>query len=102
MTKCLQVCGWYLIRFFLVWQVKQESLGISTKMVLKVDVESGKLYFKKSKDGPEDKYFVHNKSKNLFLLCSIFGEGSSILLDQSTKKYLINSQESDTLESFRL
>uniref|UniRef100_A0A8C6KXA1 phosphatidylinositol-3,4,5-trisphosphate 5-phosphatase n=1 Tax=Nothobranchius furzeri TaxID=105023 RepID=A0A8C6KXA1_NOTFU len=41
--------------------VKQESLGISTKMVLKVDVESGKLYFKKSKDGPEDKYFVHNK-----------------------------------------
>lgn len=32
-------------------------------MVLKVDVESGKLFFKKSKDGPEDKYFVHNKSK---------------------------------------
>lgn len=44
-------------------QVKQESLGISTKMFLKVDVESGKLYFKKSKDGPEEKYFVHNKSK---------------------------------------
>lgn len=44
-------------------QVKQESLGISTKMFLKVDVESGKLYFKKSKDGPEDKYIVHNKSK---------------------------------------
>ncbi|XP_015236478.1 PREDICTED: phosphatidylinositol 3,4,5-trisphosphate 5-phosphatase 1 isoform X1 [Cyprinodon variegatus] len=43
------------------FEVKQESLGISTKMVLKVDVESGKLYFKKSKDGPEDKYFVHNK-----------------------------------------
>uniref|UniRef100_A0A673CWR8 phosphatidylinositol-3,4,5-trisphosphate 5-phosphatase n=1 Tax=Sphaeramia orbicularis TaxID=375764 RepID=A0A673CWR8_9TELE len=41
--------------------VKQESLGISTRMILKVDVESGKLYFKKSKDGPEDKYFVHNK-----------------------------------------
>ena len=32
-------------------------------MFLKVDVESGKLYFKKSKDGPEDKYFVQNKSK---------------------------------------
>ncbi|XP_047231890.1 phosphatidylinositol 3,4,5-trisphosphate 5-phosphatase 1 isoform X2 [Girardinichthys multiradiatus] len=44
-----------------VFEVKQESLGISTKMVLKVDVESGKIYFKKSKDGPEDKYFVHNK-----------------------------------------
>lgn len=53
----------YYIRFFLGWQVKQESLGIPTKMVLKVDVESGKLYFIKSKDGQEDKYFVHNKSK---------------------------------------
>ncbi|XP_030584033.1 phosphatidylinositol 3,4,5-trisphosphate 5-phosphatase 1 [Archocentrus centrarchus] len=44
-----------------MFEVKQESLGISTKMFLKVDIESGKLYFKKSKDGPEDKYFVHNK-----------------------------------------
>ncbi|XP_072246198.1 phosphatidylinositol 3,4,5-trisphosphate 5-phosphatase 1 [Leuresthes tenuis] len=44
-----------------IFEVKQESLGISTKMFLKVDVESGKLYLKKSKDGPEDKYFVHNK-----------------------------------------
>ncbi|XP_053709479.1 phosphatidylinositol 3,4,5-trisphosphate 5-phosphatase 1 isoform X2 [Synchiropus splendidus] len=43
------------------FEVKQESLGIATKMFLKVDVESGKLYFKKSKDGPEDKYYVHNK-----------------------------------------
>ncbi|XP_036970931.1 phosphatidylinositol 3,4,5-trisphosphate 5-phosphatase 1 [Acanthopagrus latus] len=43
------------------FEVKQESLGISTKMFLKVDVESGKLYFKKSKDGAEDKYYVHNK-----------------------------------------
>lgn len=34
-------------------------------MFLKVDVESGKVYFKKSKDGPEDKYFVHNKSTSL-------------------------------------
>lgn len=34
-------------------------------MFLKVDVESGKVYFKKSKDGPEDKYFVHNKSKSV-------------------------------------
>ena len=52
-------------------QVKQESLGISTKMSLKVDVESGKLFFKKSKDGPEDKYFVHNKSK-LFNLIPLY------------------------------
>uniref|UniRef100_A0A8C2GSZ6 phosphatidylinositol-3,4,5-trisphosphate 5-phosphatase n=1 Tax=Cyprinus carpio TaxID=7962 RepID=A0A8C2GSZ6_CYPCA len=41
--------------------VKCDSLGISNKMYLKVDVEGGKVYFKKSKDGPEDKYFVHNK-----------------------------------------
>ncbi|XP_072294353.1 phosphatidylinositol 3,4,5-trisphosphate 5-phosphatase 1 [Eucyclogobius newberryi] len=43
------------------FEVKQESLGISTKIFLKVDVESGKLFYKKSKDGPEDKYYVHNK-----------------------------------------
>lgn len=58
--------------FSFTWKVKQESLGISTKMSLKVDVEGGKLYFKKSKDGPEDKYFVHNKSKESitsFLVC---------------------------------
>uniref|UniRef100_A0A674A7X7 phosphatidylinositol-3,4,5-trisphosphate 5-phosphatase n=1 Tax=Salmo trutta TaxID=8032 RepID=A0A674A7X7_SALTR len=42
-------------------QVKSELLGLTTKMFLKVDVETGKIYFKKSKDGPEDKYFVHNK-----------------------------------------
>lgn len=42
--------------------MKSDSLGISNKMFLKVDVEGGKVYFKKSKDGPEDKYFVHNKS----------------------------------------
>lgn len=46
----------------LCYQVKSDSLGISNKMYLKVDVEGGKVYFKKSKDGPEDKYFVHNKS----------------------------------------
>ncbi|GAA6102568.1 phosphatidylinositol 3,4,5-trisphosphate 5-phosphatase 1 isoform X1 [Tachysurus ichikawai] len=44
-----------------IFEVKSDSLGISNKMFLKVDVESGKVYFKKSKDGPEDKYFVHNK-----------------------------------------
>ncbi|KAM3619855.1 uncharacterized protein V6R79_014724 [Siganus canaliculatus] len=43
------------------FEVKQESLGISTKAFLKVDVESGKLFFKKLRDGPEDKYFVHDK-----------------------------------------
>uniref|UniRef100_A0A8B9KQ31 phosphatidylinositol-3,4,5-trisphosphate 5-phosphatase n=1 Tax=Astyanax mexicanus TaxID=7994 RepID=A0A8B9KQ31_ASTMX len=43
------------------FEVKTDSLSISNKMFLKVDVEGGKVYFKKSKDGPEDKYFVHNK-----------------------------------------
>lgn len=38
-------------------------LGLTNKMFIKVDVETGKIYFKKYKDGPEDKYFVHNKSK---------------------------------------
>ncbi|XP_051569133.1 phosphatidylinositol 3,4,5-trisphosphate 5-phosphatase 1-like [Myxocyprinus asiaticus] len=43
------------------FEVKSDSIGISNKMYLKVDVEGGKVFFKKSKDGPEDKYFVHNK-----------------------------------------
>ncbi|XP_041913737.1 phosphatidylinositol 3,4,5-trisphosphate 5-phosphatase 1 [Alosa sapidissima] len=44
-----------------IFEVKSESIGLSTKMFLKVDVESGKLFLKKSKDGPEDKYFTHIK-----------------------------------------
>nr|XP_057929529.1 phosphatidylinositol 3,4,5-trisphosphate 5-phosphatase 1 [Doryrhamphus excisus]XP_057929530.1 phosphatidylinositol 3,4,5-trisphosphate 5-phosphatase 1 [Doryrhamphus excisus]XP_057929531.1 phosphatidylinositol 3,4,5-trisphosphate 5-phosphatase 1 [Doryrhamphus excisus]XP_057929532.1 phosphatidylinositol 3,4,5-trisphosphate 5-phosphatase 1 [Doryrhamphus excisus] len=48
-----------------VFEVKQESLGIPTKMFMKVDVEGGKLHFKKLKDGPDDKYFVHNKIRQL-------------------------------------
>ncbi|KAL4630721.1 phosphatidylinositol 3,4,5-trisphosphate 5-phosphatase 1 isoform X1 [Arapaima gigas] len=43
------------------FEVKSDVLSISTKMYLKVDVEGGKVFFKKSKDGPEDKQFVHNK-----------------------------------------
>ncbi|XP_051997179.1 phosphatidylinositol 3,4,5-trisphosphate 5-phosphatase 1 [Xyrauchen texanus] len=43
------------------FEVKSDSIGISNKMYIKVDVEGGKVYFKKAKDGPEDKYFVHNK-----------------------------------------
>lgn len=44
-------------------QVKSESLGIPQKLQLKVDVESGKLIIKKSKDGSEDKFYSHKKSK---------------------------------------
>lgn len=36
-------------------------------MQLKVDVESGKLIIKKSKDGSEDKFYSHKKSKTLVL-----------------------------------
>lgn len=44
-------------------QVKSESLAIPQKLQLKVDVESGKLIIKKSKDGSEDKFYSHKKSK---------------------------------------
>ncbi|KAM6963111.1 phosphatidylinositol 3,4,5-trisphosphate 5-phosphatase 1 [Aplochiton taeniatus] len=43
------------------FEVKSDTLALASKTILKVDVESGKLFFKKSKDGPEDKFFVHNK-----------------------------------------
>ncbi|KAJ8279444.1 hypothetical protein COCON_G00065100 [Conger conger] len=43
------------------FEVKFDILSIPTKSYLKVDVEGGKVYVKKSKDGSEDKYFVHNK-----------------------------------------
>ncbi|XP_068175791.1 phosphatidylinositol 3,4,5-trisphosphate 5-phosphatase 1 isoform X2 [Antennarius striatus] len=54
------------------FEVKQESLGISTKMFLKVDVEGGKLYFKKAKDGPEEKYFTQNKILQLVKSQKVF------------------------------
>uniref|UniRef100_A0A8C7G7T0 phosphatidylinositol-3,4,5-trisphosphate 5-phosphatase n=1 Tax=Oncorhynchus kisutch TaxID=8019 RepID=A0A8C7G7T0_ONCKI len=57
--QCSSFCE--LVRSWSSLQVKSELLGLTTKMFLKVDVETGKIYFKKSKDGPEDKYFVHNK-----------------------------------------
>lgn len=44
-------------------KVKAESLGIPQKLQLKVDVESGKLIIKKSKDGSDDKFYSHKKSK---------------------------------------
>ncbi|XP_054979402.1 phosphatidylinositol 3,4,5-trisphosphate 5-phosphatase 1 isoform X2 [Sorex araneus] len=43
------------------FEVKSESLGIPQKLHLKVDVESGKLIIKKSKDGSEDKFYGHKK-----------------------------------------
>uniref|UniRef100_A0A8C4WKC2 phosphatidylinositol-3,4,5-trisphosphate 5-phosphatase n=1 Tax=Gopherus evgoodei TaxID=1825980 RepID=A0A8C4WKC2_9SAUR len=43
------------------FEVKVDSLGISQKIHLKVDVELGKLIIKKAKDGPEDKFYNHKK-----------------------------------------
>ncbi|XP_003474456.2 phosphatidylinositol 3,4,5-trisphosphate 5-phosphatase 1 isoform X1 [Cavia porcellus] len=43
------------------FEVKAESLGIPQKLQLKVDVESGKLIIKKSKDGSDDKFYSHKK-----------------------------------------
>ncbi|XP_033005899.1 phosphatidylinositol 3,4,5-trisphosphate 5-phosphatase 1 isoform X1 [Lacerta agilis] len=43
------------------FEVKTDSLGIPSKIHLKVDVELGKLIIKKAKDGPEDKFYTHNK-----------------------------------------
>uniref|UniRef100_A0A4W3I2V9 phosphatidylinositol-3,4,5-trisphosphate 5-phosphatase n=1 Tax=Callorhinchus milii TaxID=7868 RepID=A0A4W3I2V9_CALMI len=43
------------------YNVKSDGLGISTKIFLKVDVENGKMFIKKSKDGAEDKYYGQTK-----------------------------------------
>ncbi|XP_049625310.1 phosphatidylinositol 3,4,5-trisphosphate 5-phosphatase 1 [Suncus etruscus] len=43
------------------FEVKAESLAIPQKLQLKVDVESGKMIVKKSKDGSEDKFYCHKK-----------------------------------------
>ncbi|XP_042195050.1 phosphatidylinositol 3,4,5-trisphosphate 5-phosphatase 1 isoform X3 [Callorhinchus milii] len=43
------------------FEVKSDGLGISTKIFLKVDVENGKMFIKKSKDGAEDKYYGQTK-----------------------------------------
>lgn len=47
------------------FEVKADSLGISSKIHLKVDVELGKLIIKKAKDGPEDKFYTHKKIRQL-------------------------------------
>ncbi|CAJ0944611.1 unnamed protein product [Ranitomeya imitator] len=42
-------------------KVKVDSLGISQKTHLKVDVETGKLIIKKAKDGPDEKFYTSKK-----------------------------------------
>uniref|UniRef100_A0A671UQH0 phosphatidylinositol-3,4,5-trisphosphate 5-phosphatase n=1 Tax=Sparus aurata TaxID=8175 RepID=A0A671UQH0_SPAAU len=81
----------HLISFLFQLQVKQDSLGISMKMFLKVDVESGKLYFKKSKDGAEDKYYVHNKI--LQLVKSQIKQNVKLVIVLETEKEKILKKE---------
>ncbi|XP_063771794.1 phosphatidylinositol 3,4,5-trisphosphate 5-phosphatase 1 isoform X2 [Pseudophryne corroboree] len=45
----------------IIFEVKVDSLGISQKTHLKVDVEMGKLIIKKAKDGPDDKFYNSKK-----------------------------------------
>ncbi|OCT78814.1 phosphatidylinositol 3,4,5-trisphosphate 5-phosphatase 1-like [Xenopus laevis] len=45
----------------IIFEVKADSIGISPKTHLKVDVETGKLIIKKSKDGPDDKFYPSKK-----------------------------------------
>ncbi|XP_069831621.1 phosphatidylinositol 3,4,5-trisphosphate 5-phosphatase 1 isoform X2 [Dendropsophus ebraccatus] len=45
----------------IIFEVKVDSLGISQKTHLKVDVETGKLIIKKAKDGPDEKYYTSKK-----------------------------------------
>uniref|UniRef100_A0A7M4EPC4 phosphatidylinositol-3,4,5-trisphosphate 5-phosphatase n=1 Tax=Crocodylus porosus TaxID=8502 RepID=A0A7M4EPC4_CROPO len=52
----------------ITFEVKADSLGISPKIHLKVDVEMGKLIIKRAKDGPEDKFY--NQKKILQLIKS--------------------------------
>ncbi|KAG8580621.1 hypothetical protein GDO81_007364 [Engystomops pustulosus] len=45
----------------IIFEVKVDSLGISQKTHLKVDVETGKLVIKKAKDGPDEKFYTSKK-----------------------------------------
>ncbi|XP_077147164.1 phosphatidylinositol 3,4,5-trisphosphate 5-phosphatase 1 isoform X1 [Ranitomeya variabilis] len=45
----------------IIFEVKVDSLGISQKTHLKVDVETGKLIIKKAKDGPDEKFYTSKK-----------------------------------------
>lgn len=68
--------------------MKADCLGISSKINLKVDVEMGKLIIKKAKDGPEDKFYNHKKSKwmdhlpYLYLLSTFADLGTTILFEE--------------------
>ncbi|XP_051873683.1 phosphatidylinositol 3,4,5-trisphosphate 5-phosphatase 1 isoform X2 [Pristis pectinata] len=67
------------------FEVKSESFGILLKLHLKVDVEHGKLIIKKSKEGPEDKFYSHNKILQL-IKSQKFHNKLVIVIDSEIKK----------------
>ncbi|XP_053565904.1 phosphatidylinositol 3,4,5-trisphosphate 5-phosphatase 1 [Bombina bombina] len=69
----------------IVFEVKADSLGISQKTHLKVDVETGKLVIKKSKDGPEDKFY-HSKKILQLIKSQKFPNKLVIVLETEKEK----------------
>ncbi|XP_069752631.1 phosphatidylinositol 3,4,5-trisphosphate 5-phosphatase 1 isoform X2 [Narcine bancroftii] len=67
------------------FEVKSDIFGILLKLHLKVDVEHGKLIIKKSKDGPEDKFYSHNKILQL-IKSQKFHNKLVIIIDTELKK----------------
>ncbi|XP_041038205.1 phosphatidylinositol 3,4,5-trisphosphate 5-phosphatase 1 isoform X1 [Carcharodon carcharias] len=68
-----------------VFEVKLDSFGIFLKIHLKVDIESGKLIVKKSKDGPEDKFYSHNRILQLIKSQKLQNK-LVIIIDSEVKK----------------
>ncbi|XP_072330843.1 phosphatidylinositol 3,4,5-trisphosphate 5-phosphatase 1 isoform X2 [Scyliorhinus torazame] len=68
-----------------VFEVKLDSFGIFLKIHLKVDIENGKLIVKKSKDGPEEKFYNHNRILQL-IKSQKFQNKLVIIIDSEVKK----------------
>ncbi|KAM4695186.1 phosphatidylinositol 3,4,5-trisphosphate 5-phosphatase 1 [Discoglossus pictus] len=69
----------------ITFEVKADSLGISQKTHLKVDVETGKLIIKKTKDGPEDKFY-HSKKILQLIKSQKFPNKLVIVLETEKEK----------------
>ncbi|XP_067898054.1 phosphatidylinositol 3,4,5-trisphosphate 5-phosphatase 1 isoform X2 [Heterodontus francisci] len=67
------------------FEVKLDNFGIFLKIHLKVDIEHGKLIVKKSKDGPEDKFYSHNRILQL-IKSQKFQNKLVIMIDTEMKK----------------
>ncbi|KAM4771157.1 phosphatidylinositol 3,4,5-trisphosphate 5-phosphatase 1 [Rhinophrynus dorsalis] len=69
----------------IIFEVKADSLGISQKTHLKVDVEAGKLVIKKSKDGPDDRFY-HSKKILQLIKSQKFPNKLVIVLETEKEK----------------